>query len=79
MRYLEFMFKERVTVVVSVAQFAQLVFIGFGGSFVTELIKEDPNPSVLFWSSMFSLVLGVFIGYLYAEAFALTRNAEKSE
>lgn len=52
----------------------QLVFLGFAGSFVSEIIKPEQNQLILFWSSLFALALAILIVYLYLEAFAASRH-----
>lgn len=64
------MFKDRLSVILSFLSFVQLMFIGFGGSFAVEIVKEESNETILFLSSMITLILGVVITYLYTEAFA---------
>lgn len=68
--------KVRITVLLSFVNLLQLMFLGFGGSFVTEIIKENSNELVLFWSSMFSLILTLFIVYIYVTVFSATRSKE---
>lgn len=65
--------KIRITAWLSVVTFLELMLLGFGGSFVNEIVKENSNEVVLFWSSMFSLILTIFIVYIYVSVFSATR------
>lgn len=58
----------------SIVTFLELILLGFGGSFVTEVMKDDSNEVVIFWSSMFSFILIIFIVYIYITAFEATRS-----
>ncbi len=51
----------------------QFMFLGFGGGFVSEIIKLQPDGMILFWTSLFSLILGIVILYLYVEVFSKTK------
>lgn len=65
--------KIRITDWLSVVTFLELMLLGFGGSFVNEIVKENSNEVVLFWSSMYSLILTIFIVYIYVSVFSATR------
>lgn len=65
--------KIRITAWLSVVTFLELMLLGFGGSFVNEIVKENSNEVVLFWSSMYSLILTIFIVYIYVSVFSATR------
>lgn len=65
--------KIRITAWLSVVTFLELMLLGFGGSFVNEIVKENSNEVVWFWSSMFSLILTIFIVYIYVSVFSATR------
>lgn len=71
------MLKNRLSVILSFLGFVQLMFIGFGGSFAIEIVKDQSNEAILFWSSLASLVLAIMITYLYVVAFALTNKKQQ--
>lgn len=66
--------ENRVTVWLSVASFLQFMFLGFAGSFVSEVIKSHSDNTILFWSSFFSLILAIIILYIYMEVFSMTKS-----
>jgi len=57
--------KARITVLLSLVTFLELMFLGFGGSFISEMIKDDANEMILFWSSFWSAILVIQILYIY--------------
>ena len=54
--------------------FLQLLFIGFGGAFVNELIQEKSNPTIVYWSSFSAVVFGILIIYIHSEVYSLTNS-----
>jgi len=70
----DIMRNDRVSIFLSAANFMQLIFLGFAGSFVSEIIKAEQNQLILFWSSLFTLALAILIVYLYLEAFSASRH-----
>lgn len=71
--YLELMKENRVSTMLSLVSFMQFIFLGFGGGFVPEIIKMQPDGTIIFWTSLFSLILGIVILYLYLEVFSKTK------
>jgi hypothetical protein len=65
--------EKRVDVLLSVASFIQLLFLGFGGAFVSELIKDKSEEGILYWSSFFALIFLICIIYLYSEVLFITK------
>ena len=66
--------EKRVDVLISIVSFLQLLFIGFGGAFVNELIQDQSNSTIIYWSSFFTLVLGIIIAYVYSEVYFMTKS-----
>ena len=58
----------------SLVTFVQLMFLGFAGSFVAEVIKSRQDDAILFWSSFFSLILAIVILYIYIDIFSKTKS-----
>ena len=66
--------EKRVDVLLSVASFLHLVFLGFAGSLVAELFNDHQNEAILFWRSLFALVFAFSLVYIYSEVFMLTKS-----
>lgn len=65
--------EKRVDVLVSVASFLHLMFLGFAGALVAELVKDQKDDIIVFWSSFFASLLTCFIIYIYSELFLMTK------
>ncbi len=65
--------EKRVDVLLSLASFLQLMFLGFAGSLVAELIKSQQNNITIFWSSLAALILTISIMYVYSEVLFITK------
>lgn len=66
--------EKRVDVYLASASFFQLIFLGFGGTFAAELIKNQPSDSILLMSSLFAFILTFIIAYIYTQVFYLTKS-----
>lgn len=71
------MHKERLSVILSFLGFMQLMFIGFGGSFAVEVVKDKSSENVIFLSSLATLILAIIITCLYVEAYSMTRREKQ--
>ncbi len=66
--------EKRIDVLLSVVAFIQFLFLGFGGAFINELIKNQSDTTILYWSSFFTLIFLISIIYLYLEVLFLTKS-----
>jgi len=66
--------ESRVNVWLSVGSFLQFMFLGFSGSFVTEIVKTQSDDTILYWSSFFAFILSILILYIYFEVFSMTSS-----
>lgn len=66
--------EKRVDVLLSVASFLHLMFLGFAGSLAAEVIKSQQSDLILFLSSFFTLILAFILAYIYSQLFFLTKH-----
>lgn len=66
--------EKRVDMLLSIASFLQLMFLGFAGSFAAELLNDQKNEAILFLTSLAALILIISIVYLYTEIAFITRS-----
>jgi hypothetical protein len=66
--------EKEIDVYLALANFAQLLLLGFGGALAWEVVGEYWRTSVIFFGSMLSVISLIAVGYFYITIFHLLRK-----
>jgi hypothetical protein len=66
--------EKKIDALLALASFSQLLLLGFGGAFASELISEYPREKVIYFGSMFSLIFLLATIYFYVTIFSLVNK-----
>jgi hypothetical protein len=72
--------EKRVDVHLTKASFWQVIFYGFGGALVAELIKyNEARPDILLGSGISTIVFALIVHHFYNKASRLSKSKRKKE
>jgi hypothetical protein len=70
--------EKRVDILLAIASFFQLIFLGSSGSFAAEAMSDNPDEKIIFVTSLSALITMTVIIFVYLQTFSLTSSKNGS-